>query len=620
MDKPVRSKQGHFQLVSGRGGRKNKSRKQGDDALIWLDTADTLWAVAGIHFVTNHQRKNVIERAAPIFMLSINSRAIRCLLDYCVDCSLCQLSESYSTMDADTILTSALNEKGGPTSRKKVLQLLKDHGSRSGAAPQQTALCSRLYLGQLWSYLSRKWSRRTDIVFVGFLKITDEKGVLFSLDNDSGVILRTDAIEFKLKSKRTADTPCFVPREALRLPLLHHLKSTCQYDTKLININIYHFDLFDAVPCDVYHWVGDWHNSSDVPKTGTRDDMKDRTALPIVLASAIHRLLVCITDRVEIQRRSLLWKTVAKNSGADWLTTVLCFYDETQWEIHRPRNSSFILKHNGPKKELDAIGASNFQESEIVDASNLVQRHLSEAILVDEHYKTGFEHIMEDREVYPLRKSGAWNNGLRENLNWFNFELLSEHVPGGYVVQGRETPPVRIQTLKVLLYIYVFRDALKRNGSIPDSVEEAEELFAQYWDEFSRRAPDHIQSFLTEETDGYNARTDDSDGKAAAEDSIEEADEYDDDLQMNTLNGSDSENDLDSEIEELDSDGEPVNLNLKVKTPRKNVRTASSSVSQNRYDGAISAPSENDIQKEQQSKKRRKNYPQFHSAKKNRRQ
>lgn len=161
-EKPVSSRRGHFQLVGGKGGRKDKSNSQGDDSVIWLDEADTLWAIAAIHFVCNHQRKNVIERAAPNLMLAISSRTIRCLLNYCVDCSLCQISETYSTMDADMILTSALNEKGEPKSRKKVLQLLKDHGS--AAAPQQDALCRRLYLGQLWTYLSRKWTRRTDIV------------------------------------------------------------------------------------------------------------------------------------------------------------------------------------------------------------------------------------------------------------------------------------------------------------------------------------------------------------------------------------------------------------------------------------------------------------------------
>lgn len=496
------SARGHFKLVNraGRGRwtkRVSKDAEERDYYSISLSLSDTIWVLAGVHVLLNHQKINIVEKNLAALKIDVSSKIVRNLLDYCVDCSLRLFGDRLSSQALD-YMNKHSHEREDPEFgkmsnsevRRSVLKHYKDDSldpRLQELDPARQMEFKNFYMGALLSACAGRTTPFTNVLYVGFIHYDSDRDILFCIDHDTGLLR---AVTELLRVHRHNESGAYsVAHKDLQNALRNMFKATCNDDTRLVNVNIDEVAEFDVLPCSVYHWVGEWYEKRDPNKT-------PRRRLPDVLCSALDRFLY-VLNNPDLVRQDPFWNFDEDCYGANWFTTVVWKYPESQWTLFSDRYCNLAFNFTTTPRRTVAIDEAELRSC--VPVSEAVERYVSNVTLQSDRHNNRLDRIQTRMDKY----SNEWLNSSRHGAQYFNFEFMERPVNESILENYQfRTPRKSLDTIKALFYVFVFKrikDVMKDDAIHSLDMTAREEIFEKYWTYFHRNAYDFIKQHVNAE-------------------------------------------------------------------------------------------------------------------------
>lgn len=496
------SAKGHFKLVNraGRGRwtkRVSKDAEERDYYSISLNLSDTIWVLAGVHVLLNHQKINIVEKNLAALKIDVSSKIVRNLLDYCVDCSLRLFGDRLSSQALDYMNKYSREREDpefGKMSNSEVRRSVLKHYKDDSLDPHLQDAGKQMefknfYMGALLSACAGRTTPFTNILYFGFIHYDDERDILFCVDHDTGLLRGVSEL---LRVRNHEGGVYRVAHRDLQNALRNMFKSTCNDDTRLVNINIDEVAEFDVLPCNVYHWVGEWYEKRDINKI-------PRRRLPDVLCSALDRFLY-VLNNPDLVRQDPFWNFDEDCYGDNWFSTVIWKYPESQWTLFSDRYCNLAFNFTTTPRKTIAIDETELKSC--VPISEMVERYVSDVTLQSNRHATRSEKL--DRIQTRMDKySNDWLNSVRHGAQYFNFEFMERPVNESILENYQfKTPSKSLDTIKALFYVFVFKrikDVMKDETTHSLDMTAREEIFEKYWTYFYRNAYDFIKQHVNSE-------------------------------------------------------------------------------------------------------------------------
>ncbi|KAA8909607.1 hypothetical protein TRICI_004442 [Trichomonascus ciferrii] len=468
---------------------------------IWTNPTDSLLAVAAVHSLFDHAGINTVESKLHFLKFGMSSTVKRTLPSYCITCSLRKVENSYGTNALECLKTrvgmdDVLTTKG---SRKNegILSSYMDLSTGNSGHPSDSvkAEFKNTYMGALLDSLLRKGGEGcTNIVYVGFLHFGINKDVLFSVDNDTGILktIRVMTVENKLSDAHVPGS-CRAGEDFIEQALHALMRSAVSSHSKLMNLNIAHFRFFAHIPCPTFHWRGSWVRK--VPHLARKEPTE--SLLPDVVAAALQKFLHVLKSPEEMQQVPF-WQ-VPKNQWKDelkWFKIVTAKYEETQWlESSNPHCRMSYNYNRGPRPVL--IVDHRCIPSCVV-VSDSVMTH------VCKYYLRSFDKNLDQYAFSTLDKTDEYMiNRPRRAFQYFNFQLVESDPQDRtleHLIQSMYRVTITDYSIKILLYIYVYMKQLPTSNTncVHAMFRNMDTIMSSYWDYFKDRAADFIQGLKSE--------------------------------------------------------------------------------------------------------------------------
>lgn len=188
-----------------------------------------------------------------------------------------------------------------------------------------------MYLGALCSVPALEGEELT-FVYVGFLPLKEDAGVVFAVDEVSGCLEVSQIVDASTDSNGAR----LVDPTILEYSVQHILRCFLKR-VYTVNINIHEFSFFDKMS-GLLSWGGGWHREFRDP--GVFGDLR----LPYVPARALSDFLD-VVENEEKYIQDAFWGCLDNACrGENWIQTVVKNYQFTQWLIPNCDNFWIITK------------------------------------------------------------------------------------------------------------------------------------------------------------------------------------------------------------------------------------------------------------------------------------
>jgi primosomal replication protein N len=448
---------------------------------IEMDATETVWAFAALHVALNHQRKTALDRSLKLLNFTLPLKIVEALLDRCIECSL----ESVATQLPDMEYTAIKSNLGKEVPKGQLFTSLREASMTQYFDRKKQIRFKNYYMGALSSALSHKMNEGS-VIYIGFLHFKENQDLLFCVHNDTGRLTA-----YKLPQVETSYSDSFNYADTTILQLvLRHMVTSLPFteNDSIVNINIEDLDAFNGLQCELYHWDG-------FGQVFTDQQSNPKSRLPDILVSALHRLIHTLRNPYESAKDDY-WRGVngELQEGDEWFDTVINRYPGSQWSYNHGTWSPVTIKSTANQKEVRRINAKYFHSC--VDVPVDVYDHVSSITL----------RTMDDPVLEKLPKptdidvsASFTQKCIRIADNLFNFEIVEKHVDDYSCISNSFKKPIlSLQSLKLMLYVYVFTRLLNTSGANNLDFEEREEVFNSYWQYFQQNATDFINRTVTD--------------------------------------------------------------------------------------------------------------------------
>jgi hypothetical protein len=453
--------------------KKQKGHRGISDSYIYLSNSDKLLALAGVHVLTDHQKKSVVDKNIIALRLGLPAKTVAPMLNYCIDCQLMEFGERLSTTGIKYGMYQIRDRRypGVKLNQHKVFRALREDSLNEMLDEQTRMEFKSLYMGALLVESSRRQRSCSNIMYVGYLHYKEGRDMLFCVDNDSGLLRAL--VELPSVKKPMDSKPYYRVRHQILDVLFGCLLSVaCGPHKRIVNVNIHDMKVFDGWECEIFHMDGEWRQRKP-PNGGFRQQMPD------MLVAVLYRLLYTLENECEA-RKDQFWRSVRINKR--WEDTVILRYRDTQWSTL----DNFPIRRRQFRREPVLMTPSDW---EFVKVPELLKKHVGDVSLRCEDHRLKPQTDRTTLAEIPQRR-------YRDSEHFFNYEFMEEPMDGQKFLEfpNFERLSVTEESLKVLLYIYVFKKVkpIEMQKFSDMELDKKEEIFEGYWDMFQQGSKELI--------------------------------------------------------------------------------------------------------------------------------
>lgn len=459
--------------------KKQKGHRGISDSYIYLSNSDKLLALAGVHVLTDHQKKSVVDKNIIGLRLGLPAKTVAPMLNYCIDCQLMEFGERLSTTEVKYGMYQINDRKypGVKLDQHKVFRALREDSLNEILDEQTRMEFKSLYMGALLVESSRRNRPSSNILHVGYLHYKEGKDMLFCVDNDSGLLLAL--VEIPNVKKTNGPKPYYrVKHEILDALFGCLLSVACGPHKRIVNVNIHDMRIFDGWECEIFHMDGEWRGRTP-PSEGYRQKMPD------VLAAVLYRLLYTLENECEA-RKHQFWHSILSNKR--WEDTVILRYRDTQWS----KLDNFPIRRRQFRREPVLMAPSGW---EFVEVPEVFKKHISDVSLQCE------SHPLNPPTAQAIALAEIPRRRHRDSEHFFNYEFMEEPMDDQtfFEFPNFEKLNITVESLKVLLYIYIFKRVkpIEMQKFADMELDKKEEIFAVYWEFFEQGSEELIAELTT---------------------------------------------------------------------------------------------------------------------------
>lgn len=459
--------------------KKQKGNRGISDSYIYLSDSDKLLALAGVHVLTDHQKKSVVDKNIIGLRLGLPAKTVAPMLNYCIDCQLMEFGEQLSSTGIKYGMYQIQDRKypGVKLNQQKVFRALREDSLNEVLDEQTRMEFKSLYMGALLVESTRRQRPSSNIMYVGYLHYTEGRDMLFCVDNDSGLLRAL--VELPSVKEPPDSRPYYrIGHQILDVLFGCLMNVACEPYKRVVNVNIHDMKVFDGWECEIFHMDGEWRRRKP-PNEGYRQK------LPDMLVAVLYRLLYTLKNEHEA-RKGEFWRSIRNNKP--WEDTVILRYRDTQWSTF----SKFPIRRRQFRREPVLMTPLNW---EFVKVPELLKKHVGDVSLRCE--ENAFKSHIDRTTLAEVPEQR-----YRDSEHFFNYEYMEEPIDGQTFLKfpNFERLSITEESLKVLLYIYVFKKIkpIEVQKFSDMELDKKEEIFDGYWESFEHGSRDFITKLTSE--------------------------------------------------------------------------------------------------------------------------